>query len=259
MDGESSMKIFLRHFEAEHADGHVGLGPDVLRDVQHEARLAHRRARRDDDQIRGLQPRRHLVEIGEAGRHARDQLLARVQLFDGVETRLREVAQRDEAVADLVVGDREDCVLRFVEDDVGVLLGLVRVGQDLVRREDQVPEGRLLLDDPRVVVDVGRPRDAVDQRGDVRGAADFVDLAGASELLLQRDEIDGVAALDERDHLLENPAMRVAEEIGRVDDLGGEVERVVMQQDGAEDGPLGFEIVRKRPLGCGGGHWKLRS
>ena len=29
-----------------------------------------------------------------------------------------------------------------------------------------------------------------------------------------------------------------------VDHLGGEVERVVVQQDRAEHGPLGFEIVR---------------
>ena len=39
---------------------------------------------------------------------------------------LRQVAQRDEAVAHLVVGDREDRVLGLVEDDVGFLLGLVR-------------------------------------------------------------------------------------------------------------------------------------
>ena len=39
--------------------------------------------------------------------------------------RLRQVAQRHEAVADLVVGDREDGVLGLIEDDVGVLLGLV--------------------------------------------------------------------------------------------------------------------------------------
>jgi hypothetical protein len=112
-------QLLLRHLEAEHADGHVGLGADVLRDVQHEAGLAHRRAGRDDDQIRRLQPRRHLVEIGEAGRDAGDQLLARVQLLDRVEAALRQVAQRDEAVAHLVVGDREDRVLRLIEDEVG--------------------------------------------------------------------------------------------------------------------------------------------
>src|SRR5438477_2955509 len=45
----------LRHLEAEDADRHVGPGPDVLRHVQHEARLSHRRPRRDDHEVRGLQ------------------------------------------------------------------------------------------------------------------------------------------------------------------------------------------------------------
>ena len=61
----------------------------------------------------------------------------------------------------------------------------------------------------------------------------------------------GVAALGELDHLVEDAAVRVAEEIARVDDLGGEVERVVVQQDRAEHGALGFEIVRQRAFGDG--------
>ena len=242
-------QLLLRHFEAEHADRHVGLGADVLRDVQHEARLPHRRTRRDDDEVRRLKPGRHLVEIGEAGRHAGDQLLARVQLLDRLEARLRQIAQRHEAVADLVVGDREDRVLGLIEDDVGVLLGLVGRRENLVRREDQAAERRLLLDDPRVVLDVGRPRHAVDERRDVGRAADLVELARAAELLLERDEIDRVAALGELDHLVEDAAVRVAEEIAGVDDLGGEVERVVVEQDRAEHGALRLEIVRQRAFG----------
>ena len=85
-----------------------------------------------------------------------DQLLARVQLLDGVKAALGEIAERDEAVADFVVGDREDGVLGLVEDDVGVLLGFVGGRDDLVGGENQAAEGRLFLDDPRVVLDVGR-------------------------------------------------------------------------------------------------------
>ena len=75
-------QLLLRHFQAEEADRHVGLDADVLRDVEHEAGLPHRRAGRDEDQIRRLQPRRHLVEIDEAGRHAGDQPLVLLQLLD---------------------------------------------------------------------------------------------------------------------------------------------------------------------------------
>ncbi len=202
---------------------------------------------------------RSVKPVGTPG----DQLLLGVELLDGLEARLRELAQRHEPVAHLVVGDGEDRVLGLIEDDVGLFLRLVGRGENLVRGEDQVPEGRLLLDDPRVVLDVGRARHAVDQRGDVGRTADFVDLAGSPQLLLERHQIDGVAPLDELHHLVEDATVRVAEEIAGVDHLGGEVEGVVVKEDGAEDGPLRLEIVGKRPFGDGGvrhtGKLELRS
>ena len=48
-------QLFLRHLEAEDADGQVGFGADVLRDIQREARLPHRRPGGDDHQVRRLQ------------------------------------------------------------------------------------------------------------------------------------------------------------------------------------------------------------
>ncbi len=92
--------------------------------------------------------------------------------------RLRQLLERDEPVADLVVGDREDGVLGLIEDDVGVLLAVVGSGENLVGREDQTAEGGLLLDDAGVVLDVGRARHAVHERGDVGRTADFVEVAG---------------------------------------------------------------------------------
>ena len=124
----------------------------------------------------------------------------------------------------------------------------------------RLPEGRLLLDDARVVLDVGRARHAVDERGDVGRAANLVELARATELFLERHQIDRVAALGELDHLVEDAAVRVAEEILRVDHLGGEVEGVVVQENRAEDGPFGFEIVRKRAFGDGEfGHGRMEA
>ena len=244
-------QLLLRHLEAEEADGHVGRGADVLRDVEDEAGLAHRRPRRDEDQVRRLQAGGHLVEIDEAGRHAGDEPLVLLQLLDRREAALHEIAQRHEPGADPVFGDREDRPLRLVEEQVRLLLRLVRLGQDLVGRVDQAAERRLLLDDLRVVLDVGRARHAVGQRRDVGRPADLVELAAARQLLLERDEIDRVAALAERDHLLEDAAVRVAEEVARVDQLGGVVERLVVDQDRAEHGLLGLEIVRKRAFRCG--------
>ena len=85
---------------------------------------------------------------------------------------------RDEAGLDAILGDREDRALRFVENQVGFLVRFVGAAENLVRREDQVAERRLLLDDLRVVLDVGRARHAVDERRDVGRPADFLEIAG---------------------------------------------------------------------------------
>ncbi len=70
----------------------------------------------------------------------------------------------------------------------------------------------------------------------------------AHELVLERDQIDRLAAVGQPDHLLENPAVRIAEEIQGIEDFGGLVEGLVVDQDGAEDALLGFEVVRERPV-----------
>ena len=56
---------------------------------------------------------------------------------------------------------------------------------------------------------------------------------------------------DSVDHPLEDAPMRVAEERLAVDDRGGDVEGVVVDQDRAEDRALSFEVVRERAL-CAG-------
>ena len=243
-------QLLLRHFEAEDADRASGLRADVLRDVQHERRLPHRRPRRDDDEIARLKSGRQLVEIGEPRRHAGDELLALVRPLDRREARVRELAHRHESGAHAILGNREDRLLGLVENQIGLLLRLVGGRQNLVGREDEVAQRRLLADDARVVLDVGGVGQAVDERGDIGRAADFVELSRARELFLERDEVDRVSPLAQLDHLLEDPAMRVAVEIARVENLGGLVERVVVDEDGAEDGSLRFEVMRQRTIDC---------
>ena len=210
-------QLLLGHLQAEEADRLVGGGADVLRHVQHEAGLAHRRARGHDHEIARLEAGRHFVQIVEPAGDAGDRPLALLQLLDRREAALDEVAQRHEPGADPVFRDRENRAFRLVQEEIRLLLGLVGLGQDLVGRVDQAAKRGLLLDDLRVVLDVGRSRDAVGQRGDVGGPADLLELPGARQLLLQRDEINRVTALAERDHLVEDAPMRVAEEVARVD------------------------------------------
>ena len=245
-------QLLLRHLEAEEADRHLGRGADVLRDVEHETRLAHRRPGGHEHQVGRLQPRGHLVQVDEPGGHTGDQALVLLQLLDGAEAALDEVAQRHEPGADPVLCDRENRALRLIEQQVWLLLGLVRLDEDLVGRVDQIAQRRLFLDDPRVVLDVRRPRHAIGERRDVGRAADVVEVARARQLFLQRDEIDRIAALAEHDHLVEDAPVRIPEEVARVDQLRGVVERVVVDQNCAEHGLFGVEIVRKSTFWSGG-------
>ena len=92
-----------------------------------------------------------------------------------------------------------------------------------------------------------------DGKGDVGRPADLVDVTRPRQRLLQRDEVDRLVALVERDHALEDAPVRLAIEIAAVDDLCRQVERVVVDEDRAEHGSLGLEVVRERTLRSGNG------
>ncbi len=246
---QSHEQLLFRHFQREEAD-RQRLRPvlerrGVLRDVQHERRLAHRRTRRHQHQVARVQAGRHFVELREPGRDTGHRALLRLQLLDRIEAVAHQLAQRREADGRALVGDLEDAAFRFVEDLLRILFGAVGRDRDVVRALNQRAERRLLLDDARVVPDVRRARHAVDQARDVRRPADLVEFARAAQLLFQRDQIDRVVALGERDHLVEDAAVRVAIEVIGVDDLDRFVHRFVAQDHRAEHGAFGFEIVRE--------------
>ena len=69
-----------------------------------------------------------------------------------------------------------------------------------------------------------------------------------------RDEVDRLAALHQAEHLLEDAAVRVAEEVRVLDELDGLVDGLRVQQDRPEHGALGFEVVRQRAIDGGVGH-----
>ena len=244
-------QLLLGHLQAEDADRHVGLHAKMLGDVQHERGLAHGRPPGDDGQIRGLEPRRQGVDVDKPARHTGDQPLVLLQLFDGREAALHEVAQRHEPGVDVVIGDGEDLLLRLIQDQVGRVLCAVGRFEDPVGGEDQVAEGRLLLDDPRVVPYVSRAGNPIHEPGDVGRPADAVEVPRPPELILQGDQVYRLTPFVEIDHLVKNAPVRVPKEVVSVNQLRRLVERVVVDQDRAEDTALCFKVVRQRPLGGG--------
>lgn len=86
---------------------------------------------------------------------------------------------------------------------------------------------------------IARPRSA---------AADVVELRAFRQLVLQRQEVDLAALLRERAHGSEDGPVRVLEEVGGVDRPQNAVERVVVDEDGSEDGAFGVRALRQLPI-----------
>ena len=87
------------HFHREHQHRQLFVDRHRLGDVDRQRGLAHRRARRQDDQIAFLQARRHAVEVEEAGANAGDFLGAVLgQLGDAVDQLHRQLVDADEAL-----------------------------------------------------------------------------------------------------------------------------------------------------------------
>src|SRR5581483_3317568 len=67
-----------------------------------------------------------------------------------------------------------------------------------------------------------------------------------AQLLAQRERVDGGAAIEEREHRLVERAMRLRVEVGGAQHLDHARQRLApLEQDGAEDGALGIQVVRR--------------
>ena len=110
--------------------------PDVLRDVQHEARLPHRRPRRDDDEVAtaGARPVISSRSTNPVGTPVTSCLRACGLLDRSRSSRSPGRASRRSPRGCAPSAMAKIALLRLVEDRVGVLLGLVGAGEDLVGR-----------------------------------------------------------------------------------------------------------------------------
>jgi len=76
----------------------------------------------------------------------------------------------------------------------------------------------------------------------------MLELSAPRELVLQRQEVDFAAELREESHRGEDRAVSVLEEIGGVDRAENAIERVVVDEDGSEDGTFRIGALRQRPI-----------
>ena len=87
----------------------------------------------------------------------------------------------------------------------------------------------------------------------IRRSARGLQLALAMQLVGERNQVDGLLRLAQLDHLAENAPVLIEEEILGLQLFDRRVQRVVIEQDGAQHAALGVEILRQRSFKSGFG------
>ena len=207
-------------------------------------RLADRRPRGQHDHLARVQPVGQLVEVGEPGGHPDHLAAAGADRLDLVERALHDRRQRQVVLGGTPVGDVVDLDLGGVDDVVGVAVTGVAELDDLGAGLDQPPQDRRLAHDPRVVARVRRGGHRLQQRVDVRRAADPAQLATLLQLGRDRHRIGRLATAVEVEHGLVDQLVRRPVEVVPADDLDDVGDGVLGQQHAAQDGLLGREVLR---------------
>ncbi len=118
---------------------------------------------------------------------------------------------------------------------------VVRRIRDVAGRAGELAQDRAVAHDLRVVADVGGGRHVLDQRAEIREAADVVELLRRGERLGDRHHVGGLAVGDEPHDVRVDEPMRVAVEIGVGDDVADLVRRLVVEQETAQHRLLRLE------------------
>ena len=248
---EAFAELLGAHLQAEDGDralaaaGRDALGGDVLRDVEREARLADAGARGEDDEVGLLEAAGEPVDALEPGGDAGDAALAVEggEVLEVAHQHLLDVLELGDAARLL---DGEHLLLAAVEQVGGIAGVLVAELGDLVAHADERAQDALLAHDVRVVRGVGRGRHELGQRVDEVAPPGALEHALALELGADGDDVDLLAALEQREHAAVDEPVGVAVEVVGGEQLGDRRDGVGVDQHGAEHRLLRLEVVRRQ-------------
>jgi hypothetical protein len=245
---QSECQLGSGHLHREHRHRLLGLERGVLGHVERQRGLAHRRARREDDEVGRLQTRGLLVEIGETGGQAGDGTLAGVSLLQDAERIPDRAAHRDEALASTGagLGDPEHALLgRFQHFAAATPFGLEAIIGDVRANIDQLPQNRLLAHDVGVGGDVGRARRGAGQLQNIAAASDLLGMALRFEPLTQRHRVAGLAGLRQFADRAEDELVVAAIEVLFGQAICHLIPGPLGQHQAAQHGLFGFDRVRR--------------
>ena len=225
----------------------VRLG-DVVGDVGGERGLAHAGAAGDDDQVGRLQAAHLGVEVFQAGGEAGQLAVALIGAGGHVDRGGERLGEALEARAEAAgLGD-------LVELALGVLDLLAR--REIDRRverhvdhvladADEVAPHREVADGAAVVGGVDDGRRFGREAGEVLAGVEPADVDVGRQEGLERDGRGDLAGADQIRGELVELLMDRLEEMLRLEKIGNPVERLVVDEDGAEQRLLGLDVVRR--------------
>src|SRR5665647_984125 len=238
------------HLETEYGDRRLALHGHGLGDVEGQRSLAHAGARRQDDEVGLLKATGALVDALEAAGDAADAavFLHLVEVLEVAHQDVPDVLKLGDAALLL---DGEDLLLAAVQKVMGVTGVLVAQLGDLVANTDEAAQHALLAHDARVVTGVGRRGHELGQRVHEVAPPGPLQHAVAIELGAERDHVDLLAPVVEReDGAIDEPVCVAVEVVGS-ERLGDGGDGVGVDQHGAEHRLLRLEVVRRQMACCG--------
>ena len=229
----------------------IALG-DVEGDVGGERRLAHAGTAGEDDEIGRLQAAHIAVEIGQPGGDAAERAFALIGARGHVDGDLQGFGKALEAaVVTPGLGDLVEAPLRLLD-----LLARARIDRrvigdvdDILADRNELAPHREVVDAAAIVVSVDDGRRFAGEAGEIlrhRHAAEVM----VAEERLERDRRRQLARPDQRSCDLEDAAMDLLDEMLAPEEVGDAVERVIVDEDRAEQRLLGLEVVRRRAIGA---------
>ena len=261
-------ELFSRHFAGEEADnaaidrlhgavsldfGAMRLG-DIVGDVGGERGLAHAGTAGDDDQVGWLQAAHLGVEIAQPGRDPGQLAVALKGLcrhIDGNREGLRKALEPAVVAAGLG---------QLVQPALGILD--LRPRRKIHRRvegdidhvladPDQVATQRQFVDGAAVILGIDDGGGFRGEAGEVLADRHAADVGFGRHEGLQRDRGCDLAHPDQAAGGLEDGLMDRLEEVLRLQKVRHPIERVVVDQDRAQQALLRLDIVRCAPIGRG--------
>ena len=172
-----------------------------------------------------------------------------------VELLVEDLFDRAEVLLAVVAGDLEHRLLGLLDELARRRAMVEHALLDLVRRPQQPPQQRVLAHDLRVAAGVPGGRHHPGQPVDRRDPADLLELAALAQAVGDRQHVDRLGLVVEREHRLVDRAVALAVEVLGAQPLFDHqrVQRAIRQQDRAQHRLLGLEVVRRRDHARGRG------